>query len=61
MSSDQKIIFIGHMNSSKNIEKILKIKFNDLDMKYGWLGNYLLLDVDHDMLNEEELEKFESF
>lgn len=58
INSDQYIIYIGENEISKNEIPMLKEKFYNYGMSYGWLGKKCYIKVDKNKLSKEDYNDF---
>lgn len=56
LSSNEYIVFIGNTETAKNISQSpsFEVKYNELNMKYGWLGKQAVLSIDLKYKFDEE-------
>ena len=55
-SSSQKVIFLGDSKEAQKRHLGMIWKFNQFNMKYGWLGNQCIVDVD--LLSADDIRGF---
>lgn len=58
ITSEQEIIFVGDSKPARVIAKNIKVKYDFLGMKYGWLGNMAYITVVDKKMTEDEYKKF---
>jgi hypothetical protein len=52
LTSSQKIIFFGGIAEVKNLESVVKWRFQEGSAQYGWLGNRAVLAVDRKAIED---------
>ena len=58
ITSEQEIIFVGDSKPARAIAKNIRVKYDFLGMKYGWLGNMAYITVVDKKMTEDEYKKF---
>lgn len=58
LSSNEHILFIGNSKVSQKETSSMTVKFEQLGMKYGWLGKRGMLKVDYSSLSPDQYNSF---
>lgn len=57
ISSENYVLFIGNVADGIALKSIIKWKYENINMKYGWIGKKALMIVEKHTFKKEELEE----
>lgn len=57
ISSENYVLFIGNVPDGVALKPIIKWKYENINMKYGWIGKKALMIVEKHTFKKEELEE----
>ena len=57
ISSENHVLFIGNVVDGIALKPIIKWKYENINMKYGWIGKQALMIVEKHTFKKEELEE----
>ena len=57
ISSENHVLFIGNIADGIALKPIIKWKYENINMKYGWIGKQALMIVEKHTFRKEELEE----
>jgi hypothetical protein len=57
ISSEEYVLFLGHVKDGLALQSIIKWQFEKLNMKYGWIGKKGLMLVEKQTFKKEDIEE----
>jgi hypothetical protein len=60
ISSEEYVLFLGHVKDGLALQSIVNWQFEKLNMKYGWIGKKGLILVEKQTFNKEDIEELKN-